>query len=416
MKLFNYISKLAAHLLFVAGFVFILSSGTPAQKKRDVDERFKEARELAFEGERQAAIDSLQSILVDYPNYYDVRVFMARVMAWDKNYDESISNLLQVIDQKRNHKEAINTLIDVYTWSGNYELALKYANYGLSFHSSYQDFMLKKAKLLYKLERPEEAAEVITQLLSIYPTNEEGLALEQDLSDAAILNKVYLYYRVDASPSTTPWQLIYTEYYRKFPFGTIIGRLNYANRFNKSGIQLETDGYINIRRGTYVYLNAGYSNASIFPKIRLSAEPYQMLPYAFEISLGIKYLEFTSSTVRIYTGSLGKYIGNFWISYRFYLTPKPEKTNFTSAIYIRKYFSDTDNYITLRLGVGLATYNEIADEQFSGISSKGAGLEYQFNVSRLTYIKGEVIYANHEYYKGKYRDRYGFKIGIQQRF
>jgi len=64
----------------------------------------------------------------------------------------------------------------------------------------------------------------------------------------------------------------------------------------------------------------------------------------------------------------------------------------------------------------LVSYSEIEDEQFSGISSKGAAFEFQFGLSDLTYIRGEINYGNHEFYKGKYRNRYGFKLGFQQRF
>ena len=416
MNSFNKIIKYSVYFFLLTGFVLIQLNDTYAQNKRNADDRFKEARELAFSGNRKAAIDSCESILLDHPDYYDLRVFMARVMAWDKRYDESITNLQQVLEKKRNNKEAINTLIDVYMWSGNPVMALQYTNYGLSFYQSEPDFMIKKAKLLQKLDKDEEAADVLARLLDLYPTHKEGLTLERNLSDQALLNKVYLYYRSDLFPTDSPWHLVYIEFARKFSFGTIIGRVNYANRFNKGGVQIESDGYINIRQGTYVYLNAGYSGVTIFPKLRLSIEPYQMLPYAFELSAGLKYLEFTSTTVRIYTGSLGKYLGNYWLSYRFYLTPKPDKTSFTSAVYIRKYFSDTDNYVTLRLGVGLVSYSEIADEQFSGVSSKGAGVDFQFNLSRLTFLRGEVNFGNHEYYKGKYRNRYGIKLGVQQRF
>ncbi len=39
-------------------FLILLSGQMIAQQKRGADERFKEARELAFSGDRSAAIDS----------------------------------------------------------------------------------------------------------------------------------------------------------------------------------------------------------------------------------------------------------------------------------------------------------------------------------------------------------------------
>ncbi len=387
-----------------------------AQQKRGADERFKEARELAFSGNRSAAIDSSKSILTDHPNYFDVRVFMARVMTWEKNYDESIKNLKLVLKEKRKHIQAFNTIIDAYRWSGDLENALHYNNIALGYHDRYEDFYIKKAKILLKLDRPDISLVMIRRLLDLYPESVEGNRMKQSLAGVAIFNKIAFRYRIDMFTETAPWHLSYLQYSRKLKFGTIIARLNYANRFKKSGFQLETDGYISIRKGTYAYLNFGVSDASIFPKIRAAVEPYQMLPLSFEISLGLRYLKFKSTDVWIYTGSLGKYIGNYWISYRFYFTPKTERTSFSSVIYIRRYFSDTENYITLRLGAGIVSYTALEDEQFSGLSSKGAALEFQFNIAPLFFIQGQLIYSNFEYFKGKFRDSYGIQLGIERWF
>ena len=396
--------------------VILMPLQIAAQEKRSADDRFMEARELAFSGNRTASIDSCMSILVNHPDYYDVRIFMARVMAWEKNYSESIDNLQSVLEERKENREAIDALIDVYSWSGDYKLALKYSEDGLAYYSSDRDFLLKKAKALQHLERFDESAAVVNQLLELYPTDSEALELEDLLSESAIYNKLSINYDNDLFLKASPWHLIYLEYSRKVNFGTLILRINYGSRFGKNGVQAESDGYISIIHGMYVYLNSGYSGVSIFPKLRLGVEPYISLPYSFEMSLGMRYLEFSSAAVRIFTGSFGYYFSNYWLSYRFYITPKPGQTNFSSAVYLRRYLSGTENYITLRLGVGLVSYSELADEEFSGISSKGAAIDFQFNLYKLTYLRGEISYGNIEYYKGKYRDSYGLKIGIQQRF
>jgi len=397
-------------------FLILLSGQMIGQQKRGADERFKQARDLAFSGNRSAAIDSCKSLLTDHPNYTDVRVFMARVMAWDKNYIESIKNLKLALKKKRRHIQAFNTIIDAYTWSHDLETALNYCNIALGYHTAYEDFFIKKAKLLQRLDRPDISAVMIRRLLDLYPASVEGIKMKQSLSNAPRLNKVTLQYSIDLFPDTEPWHLSYLEYSRKLKFGTIIARVNYANRFKKNGLQFETDGYIKFRRGTYTYLNLGVSDASIFPRFRFGIEPYQKLPLSFEISLGLRYLKFSSTDVWIYTGSLGKYISNFWISYRFYFTPKTERTKFSSVLYIRKYFFDANNYMTLRLGAGIVSYTALEDEQFSGLSSKGAALEFQFNIAPLTFVQGEFTYRNFEYFKGKFRDGYGLELGLERRF
>jgi len=408
----NYLIRSA----LLISYLILMSGPMIAQQKRGADERFKEARELAFSGNRSAAIDSSKSILIDHPNYTDVRVFMARVMTWEKDYDESIKNLKLVLKKKREHIQAFNTIIDAYRWSGDLENALHYNDIALGYHDKYEDFYIKKAKILLKLDRPDISAVMIRRLLELYPESVEGNRMKQSLAGVSIFNKIAFRYRIDMFTETAPWHISYLQYSRKLKFGTIIARLNYANRFKKSGIQLETDGYISIRKGTYTYLNFGVSDASIFPSLRFAVEPYQMLPLSFEISLGLRYLKFKSTDVWIYTGSLGKYIGNYWISYRFYFTPKTERTSFSSVLYIRRYFSDTENYITLRLGAGIVSYTALEDEQFSGLSSKGAALEFQFGIAPLTYIQGQLIYSNFEYFKGKFRDSYGIQLGIERWF
>ena len=62
------------------------------------------------------------------------------------------------------------------------------------------------------------------------------------------------------------------------------------------------------------------------------------------------------------------------------------------------------------------SYSEIENEEFSGFNSRGAALDFQLAIIPLLYFKGEVKYANYEYYKGKFRDSYGFDVGIQKRF
>jgi hypothetical protein len=106
MKIHNKIFVIA----ILISFFMIFSHLTIAQSKTSIDDRFKEARELAFSGKRLAAIDSLESILVDDPEYSDVRVFMARVLAWNKQYDESIKQLHIVLSDNKKKRSALTTM------------------------------------------------------------------------------------------------------------------------------------------------------------------------------------------------------------------------------------------------------------------------------------------------------------------
>ena len=129
----------------------------------------------------------------------------------------------------------------------------------------------------------------------------------------------------------------------------LYARVNYASRSfgssAKSGIQFELDLYPRITKGFYAYLNGGYSSSSIFPKYRLGGELYKSLPFSFEISAGIRYLDFSSTQVYIYTGYLGKYYKNYWFSFRPFFTLKPSGVSFTGIWIVRRYLEDAENYI-----------------------------------------------------------------------
>ena len=151
---------------------------------------------------------------------------------------------------------------------------------------------------------------------------------------------------------TDPWHLASVSLSQRTPGGTWIGRVNYANRFATAGAQVEVDAYPRLGRGTYAYLNAGYSSASIFPEWRLGAEAFTVLPDAWEGSLGIRQLRFAGTPVTLLTGSLGKYSGNYWVSLRPYVRAKSAGTTASATLTARRYYEDAENFIGARLGYG----------------------------------------------------------------
>jgi YaiO family outer membrane protein len=141
------------------------------------------------------------------------------------------------------------------------------------------------------------------------------------------------------------WQLIEAELKHKFGFGGVTLRWNGAERFNDRGHQIEVDAYPSLRKGTYMYLNAGRSNTSFFPRWRYGAEIFQNLPHSFEFSVGARQLNFNSSHVTLYTGSLGKYRGNNWISFRPYVSHDSTGTSVSGGLQLRHYYSTADDYV-----------------------------------------------------------------------
>jgi YaiO family outer membrane protein len=392
------------------------------EKNIDVDELFIKARTIASQGNRKEAREICRVILKKKPGYHDVRVFFGHLYALDKEYDSARRELQQVIKEKPDHIDARNALIDVDYWSGNFRQALIFCNEGLKTYPDNEDFLLRKARILLKLEDYKVASVIIRQLLKIKPSNKEALQLLERIQYSSQQHKVSLSYRYDTfgrgESSYGPWHLFSFELSRKFKRGSIIGRVNQARRnFGSevmSGSQFEIDAYPKITKRMYAYLNAGYSSSFVFPKYRLGGEIYTGLPASFELSLGVRYLNFVSSSVLIYTGNLGKYYKNYWFSFRPFITSKPSGLSFSGIFLIRRYFSDADNYLTLLAGFGSSPMEIFYIEDIERLNSYKIELELQKMITRAFLIRFGIRFEREEFRINQFGNRLTLSLALQQ--
>jgi YaiO family outer membrane protein len=148
-----------------------------------------------------------------------------------------------------------------------------------------------------------------------------------------------------------PWHLASVSLSHRLPVGSIIGSINYAHRFGESGYQFEVDAYPKFGRHLYAYVNAGYSPQGSFPDWRGGGELYANLPAAWEASVGFRHLRF-GDAVTIWTGSAGKYYGNYWTSLRPFVRFDEGDVSWTLLIMTRRYFADANTYVGFLAGYG----------------------------------------------------------------
>jgi YaiO family outer membrane protein len=389
----------------------------------NTDELFKQARELGFSGKRQQARELCRTILEKKPGYHEVRVFLGRLFLWDKVYDAARKEFLQVIRERPDYKDAYNALIDAEYWTKNLDLALKYCDDGLRVDPDNEDFLLKKTKVLMKKEDYSAAVETVERLLEINPSHREALLLLDRIQYSTELFKISQKYRFDGikkqGRELEPWHLFALELSTKTPLGTLIGRVNYASRtFGSSvkyGRQFEVDAYPKFADGFYAYLNAGYSGDSIFPKYRFGGELYLSLPASFEFSAGIRYLEFSSSNVLIYTGNLGKYYKNYWFSIRPFITDKTSGFSVSTLLLIRRYIRSRDNYLGFSLGYGSSPVEIFYLEDIERLNSYKIGVEINRLLSRALVVKCLLRFEREEYVLNKFGNRITFNLQFSER-
>ncbi|MFI5161055.1 MAG: YaiO family outer membrane beta-barrel protein [Sphingobacteriales bacterium] len=328
-----------------------------AQGGLSSDELFQQARKAAFDQKDYPKAISLSTqALAKSPDYSDIRVFLGRIYTWSDKTDSARAEFTTVLSKHPDNEDAAFAFGSLEYWNSNSPKALQVVQEGLKFHPQSKDLLLLKAKVLNDLKRFNEANTTLDILIKEDPTNSDARALADRVRDNSSVNKVgvtYDYIHFDKE-FNAPWQLASVEYGRQTGIGSIIGFVNYANRFNTNGVQYEIDAYPHISKTFYAYVSGAYSgNEGVFPQSRVGFSLYANLPSSFEGELGFRYLHFTGDTW-IYTASVSKYVGNFWINFRTYLTPSNSSVSQSYTLKARYYTGGADDYLSLGIGTGVS--------------------------------------------------------------
>ena len=399
----------------------------------NIDALFKKARELYYNEKVSQSRRICQKILEKKPGYYEVRTFLGRTYAWEKQYDNARTELSRVLIEKENDYEALNALFDVEFWTESYSLANDYLKVALGYYPTSEELMIKKAKLQIRLEEKSDAALTLRRVLDLNPGQKEAIKIMNSLEGRKLNNNFQTSYLVDLFDKKTPQQLCSAELGRNFSFGSLTIRGNLADKFNTKGLQYEIESYLHFTKSTYANLLAGYSNVSIFPKEKYTFELYQKLPAGFELSLGMRYLKFSKETT-IYTASLSKYYKDYWFSIRTFVTPKTDSiirkanlnnSSVTIIANIRHYFGDSDNYFGIKAGRGTSpdenrTYNvAIPSDHITVVSylpGYQAGIELQKRAFGRWLIKFDFTYAKESVQDKRFTQRLSTTVTLKTVF
>ncbi|WP_346854734.1 YaiO family outer membrane beta-barrel protein [uncultured Draconibacterium sp.] len=378
---------------------------------------FEEARQYAFNGQREKAREICRAILAEGFNS-DVALLLGRTYSWDGEYDSARVVFNKVMIEKPENMEVLSAFADVEYWSENYDKAVEYCDMALQKDSTDEDFVLKKARILYSSEDYEKAVKTLEDHLKIHPGNGEVIKKIKEYRLDLLKNQIKLAYTIDwfdGGFNRDPWQITSLSYGRKTKIGSVIARVNYSDRFGSNGFQYEFDAYPKILEDSYLYVNYGFSQSFLFPKNRFGFEWYQNFPKAFEGSLGLRLLFFDSTPVDIYTATLGKYVGNYWLSLRAFVTPdKTDGTSVSGLMQVRRYFSDPEDYLGLRVGYGVSP----DDNSYQRLSLKKRSIRLEFNhiFNHLWVFNTGGVVGQEMNEPGKYLGYYTFDVSIARLF
>lgn len=221
---------------------------------------------------------------------------------------------------------------------------------------------------------------------------------------------------VSFSGGVSPWRLASVSASRRTTSGSLIARLNYADRFGTQGIQLEADAYPRLGKKVYLYLNAGYSSTTIFPDWRFGGEAFTSLPAAWEASVGFRQLRFGGAPVTLVTGAVGKYIGNYWLSLRPYLRQKPGGTSASVGLTARRYFEDGEHWVGATASYGSSPTDRITPDAVERTKALSMSLNGSTGLTRRLLGTWTLGRDREELSPGRTRDSFTLSAGLRFTF
>lgn len=242
-----------------------------------------------------------------------------------------------------------------------------------------------------------------------------GIARAQDtqpsLGARSSLSVDYTY--THFQDGTDPWQLASVSLGRRTAAGSIMGRVNVADRFATRGAQFEVDAYPRLGEKAYAYLNVGYAGSDVFPTWRFGGELYANLPNAWEASFGVRELRFDASDVTLYTGAIGKYAGNYWISLRPFVRPDAGDVSASVNLTVRRYYENADHYVGFRIGYGSTPTDRLNPGELQRTSAFAAAVRGTRPVGSGTFALWSLGYDREELEAGTIRNRIELSLGLR---
>jgi len=396
-----------------------------AQDTATSDGLFQAARQAAFDKKDYAlAKIYLYRALEKSPGYADIRIFLGRIYTWTHRYDSAKLCFEYVLAGSPDEMDAAIAFTDLEYWNDHYEAALRVCDGGLRHHPASEELLVRKAKLLNVMRRYEAADSAIQMVLHLDKGNTEARFLADRIKELSAKNKVDLSYDFIYFDKqfNDPWHLISADYGRAMEWGTLTGRVNYANRFKEDGIQFEMEAYPHISKTFYSYVEAGWSNNDgVFPRWRGGFSLYANLPASFEGELGVRYLQFSGSPTWIYTAYLGKYYKSWLWGGRVYVTPATY-TNTVSASYsvsARYYFGSADDYIGVSAGYGISPddrNNVVQLDTKTRLRSYNLGTYLKKKIRRRNVLSTSAGWQSQEYLPATRGNQFQTGIAWQYRF
>jgi YaiO family outer membrane protein len=300
------------------------------------------------------------------PDYLDFHLLLGRNYELTNNRDSARYYYNYVIEKNPKYEDAYLYLINLDIQDKEYTEAEVMVNKAIALNPDNKNFRLKRISIYALQNDTENEAKYLKTIKAKYPDDPQIQQLIVDLYSTLNSSRIGVYYNLTTinREGVGPWHLGSVNYIRQKKWGSLIGRVSYANRYSydmsiSKGVQFEAESYIYTGKRTYSYLDAAYSPDDVFPKIRLAYSFYYNWN-SWEADLGVRYTKSGSSNLTAINIGAGKYIGSFWLSFRTYIQKYNPAFMFSTRYYLKTKF----DYLSLIGGYGTSPDDRTTLGQF----------------------------------------------------
>ncbi len=347
-------------ILTILTYLILLLNYSLFAQQIDTDNLLKEAlHETNVEQNYPSALKKSQLGIKLAPDYLDFYLLSGRIYQITQKKDSARYYFNYVIDRNPKYEEAFLYLINLNLEEKKYNEAEITINKALQNHPENKNFRYKKL-LVYQLENNEQKEYDYIKTLELqYPNDAElkqRIFILETKNNSERIGINYSYTAFDRK-NYGPWHLGSLQYIRQRNWGSLIGRVSYANRFASGesiidGVQYEAESYLFTGKKSYSYLNAAYSEKAVFPKLKLGYSYFQNFSNGWEADLGIRYVKTLDADFTTAVVGIGKYIGSYWINLKSYIQSNNNSIYPAFTLTSRYYFDTQFDYLSLIAGYG----------------------------------------------------------------
>ncbi|RZS98068.1 YaiO family outer membrane beta-barrel protein [Cecembia calidifontis] len=364
---------------------------------------------------KQEAIIMGRIGIKEFPDYLDFHLLLGRIYKEQNRFDSARFFLNHVIEKNPNYNDAFYLLLNLEFIEKNSLEGLRISNYAIACFPD--DVKLYSYKLsFFQLEKDERKEfDFLKLAIKKFPTESlfrqrmNMLEMRFDNDRIGVNYSLTQFNREEVGP----WHLIGVQYIYERRWGSLIGRMNHANRLSAgntidSGYQLELESYFFTGKKSYSYVAAAYSPSLVFPEYRFGYSFIQNLKNGWEWEVGARYNSVIPPEGRRNFRSLiiggAKYVGSWWLSLRSFVQNENDQIFPAFTFSSRYYMESRFDYFSIIAGYGTSPDERTTLGQFENriaLDSWRIGTGYNRRVGKR-YITGmQLLYNYQEYAPGR---------------